>query len=188
MVDQVVVDGSTATGRVTAIGGASAGLAQTLELVREGDRWKVDGVAGLAIADRAAVDERVVRDLAEWGPQIIPPQHLPCIGDQLLAVTDAELVAAFEEGRSHEHAVDAISWCLAAGVDSLVLYQIVLYQLEAKGLTHDQANCVAVEALETFLDLTLEQLVTSQAARAHLSDGLVAASETQACQRVATDP
>ncbi len=188
VVDQVVVESSTATARVTSIGGASAGLAQSLELVLQDDRWMVDGVAGLAIADRAAVDERVARGLAEWGPEVIPPEHLDCIGEQLRAVTDAEIVAAFEQGRSHESAVDAISWCMAVGVDSVALYQIVLYQLEAKGLSEEQADCVAVEALETFLDLTLEQLVTSEAARQHLGDGLVRASETQVCRDLGAAP
>jgi hypothetical protein len=188
VVDQVVVDGGTATARVTAIGGASAGLAQTLDLVQQEDRWKVDGVAGLAIADRAAFDEHITSDLRAWGPEVLPPETLPCIDERLRAVPDAEIVAAYLEGRSHEAAVGSISWCLAAGVDSVALYQIVLHQLRTKGLTEEQASCVAVEALGTFLDLTLEQLVTSQAARAHLEDGLLRASETQVCQELGAAP
>ncbi len=188
VVDQVAVDGSTATARVTSIGGSSSGLAQTLELVLQDDRWMVDGISGLAIADRAAFDEGVALDLAEWGPAVIPPEHLDCVGEQLRAASDTEIVAAFEEGRSHAVAVGAISWCVAAGVDSFALYEIVQYQLEAKGLSAEQADCVAVEALGTFLALTLEQLVTSETARAQLEDGLLAASQTPVCQQLGAAP
>ncbi len=184
VVDQVVVDGGTATARVTSIGGASAGLAQTLALVREDGRWKVDGVAGLALADRAALDDRVSRELARCGPQVLPPELLGCVDQRLRAVPDAEVVAAFQEGRPDRAAVDAVSWCVAAGVDSVALYEIVRYQLGTKGLTQAQADCVAVEALGTFLDLTLEQLVTSEEARAELDRGLLAAAETPVCAQL----
>jgi hypothetical protein len=184
VVDQVVVDGAGATARVTSIGGASAGLAQTLELVREDGRWRVDGVAGLAIADRAALDERVSRELARWGPQVVPPDRLRCVDEELRAVPDAEVVAAFREGRPDRATVDAVSWCVASGVDSVALYEIVRYQLATKGLTREQADCVAVEALGTFLDLTLEQLVTSEEAREQLDQGLLAAAETPVCARL----
>lgn len=188
VVDQVSVDGTTATARVTSIGGASAGLAQTLELVRVDDAWKVDGVAGLALADRAAVDDRVSRELARWGPQMIPPDQLGCVDEQLRAVPDAEVVAAFQEGRPHQAAVRAISWCLALGVDSAALYQMVQYQLSTKGLTRAQADCVAVEALGIYVDLTLEELVTSEAARTQFEQGLLAAAETPVCAQLGGRP
>lgn len=188
VVDRVVVDGGTATARVTSVDGASAGLAQTLALVLDGDRWKVDGVAGLAVADRGAFDDRVARELARWGPQVLPPDSLACVQQQLQRVPDAEVVAAFQEGRAHDPAVSAISSCLGAGVDAAAMYAIVLYQLQTKGLTEEQAGGLAVEVLDELVDLTLEQIVTSEAARARLEQGLLDGAATQVCQQVGAAP
>ncbi len=188
LVDQVVVAGDRARARVTATGGDDGGLAQTLDLVREGDAWKVDGVAEVAVVDRDAVHARFAQDLAVWGPQVVPPEELPCIDDEVRAVSDAEMAGSLQEGRSYEHAVDAISRCLALGVEEAVLSQVVQYQLTAEGLTAEQADCVVVEASATLIDLSVADLVTSATSRERLDQALVSASRTQVCQQLGAAP
>ena len=152
-VSKVEVEGDSATAEVAITGGPSDGQTLALELVKDGDDWKLDWITSFVEFDRDAFLAAVAAEFAE-DPNLAPGLA-DCTIDAFDALTDAEIEELLLSGDDEGTAA------LVADACPEVYRGLVLAELEQAFAGMDPAirSCVitALESLpgERFVDLTL---------------------------------
>lgn len=93
-VENIEVDGDTATADVAFTGGGLDGQEIAISLVKEGDQWKLDSLDEFISFDK----EAFAAGLVEGAGQDAPPQILDCIEKQVNSTPDEELQQVYLSG------------------------------------------------------------------------------------------
>ncbi|MBA2545582.1 MAG: hypothetical protein H0V15_01780 [Solirubrobacterales bacterium] len=95
-VDNIEVDGDTATSEASFTGGGLDGQTLGLSLVKEDDQWKLDSLDEFVDFDKARFTAALVEDAASDGDA--PPELLTCVEEQIGAASDEDIQTAFLSG------------------------------------------------------------------------------------------
>lgn len=181
-VSQVEVDGDRASARVAFDGGDSAGTAITVDLVRDEDRWRVDGQRDLEVVDRAAYDVAFRAAVGEAAGEVLPAANVPCVQDRFAERTDDEIERMNAEGTVRSFVAEAVVHCVASGSDTFALVFITQHALSGSGkISGQQAACLAGATLPGLDDLTVEDVMTTPEGRQQWHDAMLAAAELGVC-------
>ncbi len=93
VVSSVEVEGSKATADAILTGGALDGQEVEIDLVKDGDRWKLDEIAGFTAFDPSAVIASLEKEFAKPSNEISKSQTA-CVVDSFKAAPEAELEEA----------------------------------------------------------------------------------------------
>ena len=94
-VENVEVDGDSATAEATFTGGSLGGQSLAISLVKEGDQWKLDSLDEFTSFDRAAFAEGVAAGAAEGDT---PQEVVDCVEQQVNDTADEELQTIYLSG------------------------------------------------------------------------------------------
>lgn len=107
-VDNIEVDGDTATAETSFTGGGLDGQTLGLSLVKEDDQWKLDSLDEFVDFDKATFTAALVEDAGSDGDA--PPEVLTCVEQQLGAASDEDIQTAFLSG-DEQQLVDLFGTC-----------------------------------------------------------------------------
>lgn len=97
----IAVDGSDATAEVSFVGGGFDGQALDVALVKEGDQWKLDEIAGFATLDADALATTIEEQFEESSAEI-SAEVISCIGDALRDAPQEEVEELLLSGSSEK--------------------------------------------------------------------------------------
>ncbi len=95
-VENIEVDGESATADVTFTGGGLNGQALAVSLVKEEDQWKLDSLDEFITFDKAAYTAGLIEGASADGE--IPQQAIDCIEQAITATPDEELQTIYLSG------------------------------------------------------------------------------------------
>ena len=104
-VNDIEVDGDSATAAAKVTGSTFDGQTLDIALVKEGDQWKLDKFNGFVDLDRDALESSFTEDISS--DPSIPPAGADCINQQVQGLSDEELEGFFT-GESGEQAAQEI--------------------------------------------------------------------------------
>lgn len=99
-VENIEVDGDTATADVSFTGGGLDGQQLSVSLVKEEDQWKLDSLDEFIDFDKDAFTESLVASASADGDT--PPEVVDCVETQLNETPDDQLQSAYLSGDEEE--------------------------------------------------------------------------------------
>ncbi len=105
---KIEVDGSKATADTAFTGGGFGGQTVVIALVKDGDQWKLDRLAGFASIDKAALGKTLEERLDETGK--LTSKQTSCIVGEVEKASKAKLEELFLSGSSTEF-VELVEGC-----------------------------------------------------------------------------
>jgi len=99
-VENISVDGSSASADVRFTGGGFDGSTVSVDLVKEGEQWKLDAITDVPELNLEAFQESFVDQLQEQGD--IPPQIADCIGQAIQDATEDDIKQVLVSGQEQD--------------------------------------------------------------------------------------
>jgi hypothetical protein len=158
-IEDVTVDGATATATVTPDGGAFAGGTATIALVDDGG-WKVDEFTAIDLYDRdqfiAQLNKSLSADGAVGGTNL-PAGTPECMSGYIDKEASTPALERLIVESDRKYLYDAMSVCLGGGSDLAAITLIVRKQLINGGLSKSEASCLAGVGITGLKDVTIEE-------------------------------
>jgi len=171
-IGRIEIEGDEATARVTARGGDVDGVTGELELVRDGDDWRIDDLS-----------VPLLRTLVELGlrsAEDIPTGGLDCVVQQLRALPDAEfrdfayrLIGQRPEVQAR--IFELLAGCEGEGGVSLLRQAFergIVESLREQDATQERIDCVIAAGRERVSDEQLLELLSSEDPQAAAAQAL----------------
>ena len=95
-VSEIEVDGTSASANVALEGGSFDGSTLTIDLVKEGDQWKLDRITDIPEFNLEGFRQAFVEQLETEGD--VPPEIVQCIGDALQETSSDQVTDAILSG------------------------------------------------------------------------------------------
>jgi hypothetical protein len=99
-VENIEVDGSNASADVSFVGGGFDGSTVAVELVKEGEQWKLDRIADVPELNLEAFQENFVERLQDQGE--IPAPIADCIGQAIEDATEDDIKQVLVSGQEED--------------------------------------------------------------------------------------
>lgn len=99
-VENIEVDGSSASADVSFVGGGFDGSTVSVDLVKEGEQWKLDRIADVPDLNLEAFQENFVERLQDQGE--IPAPIAECIGEAIQGASEDEITAVLVSGQEED--------------------------------------------------------------------------------------